>query len=680
MTQKYRIAADVGGTFTDLIAHELTSGMITIQKVPSTPQNPSIGILNGLRALGVPLKDVDLFSHGTTVGTNALITRNFPPAGLVTTEGFKDVIEIRRGTKDDLWDAYNDVAKPHIPRRNRLGVEERIDYSGKILTPLNVEQAKRIARIFKSRGMKSIAVCFMNAYVNGYHERLMKEILMIEIPDVHVSISSEITPEIFEHERMSTTVINAILSPIISTYLKNLTVNLKEQSYKSDVLVLHSGGGVMTADTAAEFAGRLASSGLAAGAIASGHIARLYGFKNAIGLDMGGTSTDISLMYNDEIRVRKEWSVEYGYPIMFPSIEVLTIGAGGGSLAWIDEGGSLRNGPQSAGASPGPACYGQGGTEVTNTDANVILGRLGTHLLDGNLDLNPDLAIHAMNSKISGVLNMPVEAAANATLKVANSNMCDALRLISVRRGYDPRDFALVVFGGAGPLHGAYLAKEMSISTVIVPPYPGITSALGCLLVDVRHDVSQTLVVNVKDVDLANLEGMFRVLEEKTIKMLESDNIREDSMQLIRQLDMRYEGQWRALTVPVSNPIRSINDSVEIFHREHAREYAFENRDQGIEIYGLRVTAIGTVSKPSFSKIGPSSGTIVAHSYRDVYFEEARGYVSTPVFNRNELGAGAKITGPAIIEQLDSTIVVPPNVPASVDEYGNLIMEIKKED
>src|ERR671930_610607 len=354
-----RVAVDVGGTFTDICILDEQQGTIDVAKVPSTA-DPIDAVVAGVAEAGIDLRDVVLFSHGTTVATNALITRNLPRAAMVTTRHFRDVIEIRRGTKDDLWDAYKDVAPPYIPRRDRFEVTERIDYAGQVVTPLDEEEARRVAAVLRKRGAQAVAVCFVNAYANPEHELRMREILEEELPDVTISTSAEVLPEIFEHERFSTTVANAVLSPLVSGYVSRLQDRLTEHGYGGDLLLLHSGGGVMTPRLAQRFAVRLAASGIAAGAIASRHLATLCGYQNAIGFDMGGTSTDVSLVYQGEERVTKEWFVEYGYPIMFPSIEVLTIGAGGGSLAWIDDAGSLRNRPQSAGGDPGPAAYGRG--------------------------------------------------------------------------------------------------------------------------------------------------------------------------------------------------------------------------------------------------------------------------------------------------------------------------------
>lgn len=677
---KYQLAVDVGGTFTDVFVFDSQTNKISVVKVSSTPHNPAEGILTGVAQAKVNMEDIHFFSHGTTVGLNALITRNLPKTALITTKGFRDVPEIRRGTRLELWDAYADVAPPYIRRRDRFEVEERVDYNGNVLAPLNEQEAYGLARILKRRGIESVAISFINAYTNGVNELRMKEIIQQELPGVYVCTSSETLPEIFEHERTSTTIINAVLGPILNSYIDQLTNEMKSKGYKGDVLVLHSGGGVMTSETVPKYAARVSSSGIAAGAIAGSYIAKLCGYQNSIGLDMGGTSTDISLMYNGDLRITKDWYVEYGYPIGFPSIEIQTIGAGGGSLAWIDEGGSLRNGPQSAGADPGPVCYEKGGTEPTNTDANVLLGRLNTKLLKGEMTLNKEAARQVIREKIGKPFQLSDEEAANAIIKVANANMCDALRLISIRRGYDPRDFALVAFGGAGALHGAHLAKEMEIPTVIVPPFPGITSAMGCLLVDVRHDISKTYLKNVDDVTIDELNEEFAKMELEACELLREEGIADEDMNLIRYIDMRYVGQWRSLEVSAARSIQTLDEILERFHQEHQREFAFSDRTQGVEIYGLRIAAIGVVPKPELHKYEPE-GTLeeALIEYRDVYFEEAGGFVKTPIYDREKVPVLTEFVGPAIVEQMDSTTVVPPEVRVKVDEYRNMIMTIPKE-
>ncbi len=673
-----RVAVDVGGTFTDVLVLDEETTATSVAKVPSTPADPMRAILDGVAAAGVDLHQVKLFSHGTTIATNALITRRFPPAAMVTTKGFRDVIEIRRGTRDDLWDAYKDVAPPYIRRRDRLEVSERVDYDGDVIEPLDEEEARAVAKRLGRRGVQTIAVCFINSYANSANERRMKEILAEEIPGIDVSTSSDVLPEIFEHERFSTTVANAVLTPLVSGYVDRLGKALARDGYRGDLLLLHSGGGVMTPATVRRFSVRLAGSGIAAGAIACRHVAMLCGHRNAIGLDMGGTSTDISLVHDGEMRVTKEWFVEYGYPIIFPSIEILTIGAGGGSLAWIDEAGSLRNGPQSAGADPGPACYRTGGDSPTNTDANVTLGRLGTELLDGKMTLDRQSAVEVVRRDVAVPLGLETDEAAQAVLKVANANMADAVRLVSIRRGYDPREFALVAFGGAGPLHGADLARELSIPTVIVPPNPGITSALGCLLVDVRHDLETMYLRRVENARLDEIDAEFRALEGEARERMASEGVAEEDTSLQRRISMRYLGQWRSLAVEVADDLGSLDEAVERFHEQHEREFTYSRHDAPVEIYQLQVEAIGVTRKPNLAREEPRWHRPVAYDSREVVFDD--GPVATGLYRREELHAGAEIIGPAIIEQLDSTTVVPPGVKAEVDEHLLIIMSIPTEE
>jgi N-methylhydantoinase A len=671
-----RVAVDVGGTFTDICILDEGEGTIEVAKVPSTA-DPIDAVVSGVVEAGVDLRDVVVFSHGTTVATNALITRNLPPAAMVTTRNFRDVIEIRRGTKADLWDAYNDVAPPYIRRRDRFEVTERIDWAGEVVTPLDEEDALHVASILRKRGVKTVAVCFINSYANPAHELRMREILEQELPGVSVSTSAEILPEIFEHERFSTTVANAVLAPLIGGYVRRLADRLGENGYGGDVLLLHSGGGVMTPKTAERLPVRLAASGIAAGAIASRHLATLCGYSNAIGLDMGGTSTDISLVYAGEERVTKEWFVEYGYPIVFPSIEVLTIGAGGGSFAWIDEAGSLRNGPESAGANPGPACYGRGNDRPTNTDANLVLGRLGEGLIGGAMTLDRAAAERAIAEHIGDPLGLGVEDAADAILRVANANMADAVRLISIRRGYDPREFALVAFGGAGPMHGAALARELSIPTVLVPPDPGITSALGCLLVDVKHDLSTMFLGAVDGVDPVELEGEFGKLEAEARERLESEEVPEEQMSIQRLIDMRYLGQWRSLTIPVDAPV-DLEDAASRFHSEHEREYNYRRDGAPVEIYRLNVRAVGVTPKPDLKRHDRNGAAARPSATRPVRFDETDAAVDTPVYARTELAAGTRLDGPAIVDQLDSTTLVPPGWRAEVDEWLNIRMHAEE--
>lgn len=671
-----RVAVDVGGTFTDVCIVDEDTRDVRVTKVPSTPDDPMRAVVDGVKRGEIDLSTVALFSHGTTVATNALITRRFPKAAMVTTSGFRDVLEIRDGTKDDLWDAYKDVGDPYIRRRDRFEVTERIDYSGQVVEPLDEVQAREIARLLKKRQVETVAVCFVNSYANPAHETRMREILAEELPGVNLCTSAEILPEIFEYERFNTTAANAVLAPLVTGYVDRLSNELATDGYDGDLLLLHSGGGSMTPRMVDRFPVRLAASGIAAGAIAARHLAVQSGYPNAIGLDMGGTSTDICLVHNGELRVTKEWSVEYGYPIIFPSIEVLTIGAGGGSLAWLDEAGSLRNGPQSAGAAPGPACYDTGGTQPTNSDANVTLGRLGTSLAGGAKELRPDLAREAISGAIAQPLGLGLEEAAGAIVKVANANMSDAVRLVSIRRGLDPRDFALIAFGGAGALHGAEVARELGIPTVLVPPNPGVTSALGCLLVDIRHDLSLMYNEAVSEADREELEAKFTELEDEAVQRLRHEGVGADETVLQRQISMRYLGQWRSLAVEIGRGPGSLDEAVQRFHEQHEQEFAYRRDDAPVEIYQIALEAIGTTPKPAFVAQPRTSGVMPEPKERRRVWFESTGWVDTPVYDRDELPPGSTFPGPAVIDQLDSTTVVPPGCRAEIDEWLMILIHL----
>ena len=672
---KTRVAVDVGGTFTDVCIMDEGTGQIRIEKTPSTPDDPMRAIMTGVSDAKVDLADVTMFSHGTTVATNALITRNLPRAAMVCTEGFRDVVEIRRSNKEDLWDTYKDVAKPYIPRRDRLTVKERIDAGGKIITPLDEDEARRVAAILKKRDVKAIAVCFINSYVNSENEVRMREILREVMPDVHISISAEIMPEIFEHERFSTTMVNAVVSPVVVDYVSRLSDKLADGGYARDLLLLHTGGGVMTPASVKDFAARLAGSGIAAGAIASRFIGNLCGYENSIGFDMGGTSTDVSLTYRGESTVTKDWYIEYGYPIRFPSIEVLTIGAGGGSLAWKDEGGSLRNGPQSAGATPGPACYSNGNMVATNSDANVVLGRLGHSLAGGDITLDPALAEEAVRRTVAAPFGMELHAAAEAIIDVANANMANAVRLLSISRGHDPRDFALVAFGGAGALHGAAVAKELSIPVVIVPPNPGVTSAMGCLLVDIQHDFSDSFMADAASTKPEDLEAAFARIEKEALERLRHEGVAPEDTVLQRTVEMMYQGQWRSLAVSAPSRITSTEDLVNGFHREHEREYNFRREEAPVSIFRVGVKATGIVQKAKLPSFEVTEHQPTPQGTRDVWFKGKA--CKADIYDRAQMKAGATFTGPAIVEQVDSTVVVPPKATATVDQYMNILIRVE---
>ena len=599
-----------------------------------------------------------------------------PYTAMVVTEGFRDVIEIGRSTKQDLWDAYEDNPPPYIRRRDRLPFAERTNALGDVETPVDEVAARTLGARLRKRGYEAVTVCFMNSFANPANEREMKRILEEELPNVAVSNSADVLCEIFEHDRFSTAVVNAVVHPVIGAYALRLQDKLREGGYSNDLLLLHTGGGVMTPNTVDRQAARLAGSGIAAGAVASKYIGTLCGFENSIGFDMGGTSTDVSLVYGGDSTVTREWYIEYGHPICFPSIDIKTIGAGGGSIAWIDGAGSLRNGPQSAGAHPGPACYGGGGEQPTNTDANVLLGRLGGGLAGGDLSLDFALAQKAITEHVGKPLGLTETEAAKAVIDVANANMADAIRLVSIMRGYDPRDFALIAFGGAGALHGAALAKDLSIPTVIVPPNPGVTSALGCLLVDIQHDITLVYLKDTATADRGDIERAFGGLEAEAQERLEKEGVAPEERVLQRSIDMRYAGQWRSIAIPVPTPFVSVDEVIDAFEAAHLREYNYKREGAALEIFRLNLTAIGVTPKAELKRYPASDKSCSPRSKRDVVFDNVDKAVTTPVYVRDDLMAGMNVQGPCIVEQLDSTILVPPDTTVDVDEWLNLRISV----
>jgi N-methylhydantoinase A len=664
------VAVDVGGTFTDLVVYDAEGGAVSFAKVGSTPDAPARAVLDALAAAEVSPSRVSLFAHGSTVGTNALLTRRLAHTAIITTEGFRDVHEIRRGDREHLWDAYQDPPAPYVARRHRLEVRERVDHAGRTVQALDLEQARDVAEIVALRGYESVAICFVNAHACPDHELEMARIVAHHCQGMHISCSSQVAPQIFEHERTSTTVVNACLAPIVDRYLGDLQASLRAGGYAGEVLVLHSGGGVMTAAAMSRFAARIAKSGPAAGAIAMAALARAAGVSDAIGLDIGGTSSDVSMMTAGELAMSEESSVEFGQTILFPSVDVLSIGAGGGSIAWLDEGGSLRSGPDSAGAWPGPACYGLGGTRPTTTDAELVLGRLGAESrLAGSISLDTEASERALARHIADPLGVSVQEAAAAVITVATAQVAEALRLVSIRRGLDPRGYALVAFGGAGPMLGAEVALELGLREVIVPPHPGLTSALGGLLLDLRHDLSRSWIGEVEDTDLDALAAAFKALESEARERLAAEGAAPDEVGLARHLDLRYRGQWRSLSVELGSPVHpELAPAVARFHAEHARRYGYARPGAPVEIHALRVSATGAVPRPPLSALATGAAPAPGPARRaQVWFPG--GARETVILERTALRPGDAIAGPALIEQMDTTTVVPPGTRAEVDEH-----------
>ncbi len=675
----FRAGIDIGGTFTDTVT-VTESGAVGYVKVPSTPPAFVDGLMNGLESAEHPIADMSLLAHGTTVGINAIVTRQGAKAALVTTRGFRDVMVIRRGDRES-FDLWWQPPKPIIPRKHRFELAGRINYLGEEIEPLDEDEIRALAQRIDALELEAVAVVFVNSPVDPTHELRVKELLEAELPQAYVSASCEILPEILESERTATTTINAYIGPIMDRYVGALEDDLAGAGYSGDVTIATSAGGVATPDTVRTVPARTLESGPAAGVMAGREIAGAAGFDEVVTFDMGGTSLDIGLVAGGEARRTHEYLIEWGTPVRFPSIDVFSIGAGGGSIAWIDAGGGLRNGPQSAGARPGPACYDTGGAAPTNTDAQVVLGRLRPEaFLGGQMKIYPELAREAIERDVGQPLGMAIDEAADAIIQIANNNMVQSLRLATVERGLDPREFSLLAFGGAGPLYAAEVARAGSIPTVLVPRYPGLTSALGLLMIDIRHDASRSILRTREDVTLDELNETYSELEGRVLELLRGEGVEDAQATLSREVDVRYFGQSEGFTVPVESGALSEASLDAIFAsflelQEREFGYVMPEEFASLELVTARVSGIGVVDKVELERLAAGSGAESALiGERDVYFEGTAH--SSHVYERERLGAGDAVEGPAIVEQIDSTTVMPPGSSATVDELGNLVITV----
>ena len=671
------VGCDTGGTFTDVVALSDT-GEFRIAKVPSTPPHFDRGVLDGVRALDIEAAEISRLFHGTTVTTNAVITKRGAASALITTKGFRDILEIRRANRQELYDILWDPPAPLIPRRHRLEVSERVDYAGNVVVELDDASVRDAARKIRARGLVSVAVCLINAHMNPAHEERIRDVLLEELPDVNVSLSTEILPEPPEFERTATTVANAYTAPVLSSYMERLGRSLGEHGYAEDiVLVMHNGGGTMTTDYARGHAVKTLNSGPAAGVMAGAAIAAASGRRDAVCIDMGGTTCEFAVVHDGSPQLTTSFDLEWGMPIRFPSIDVISIGAGGGSIGWLDPAGKPRNGPHSAGADPGPACYANGGEEPTNTDAHLVLGRVSNdQFLDGRMKLDADLARDAVQRRLAEPLGLSVEDAAEGLLRIANSNMVAAIRLITVERGFDPREFSLIAFGGAGPLHAIDIARELEMPEVIVPAYPGVTSAIGLLFVDPLDDFSWAYVRRQDEIDFAELRTVLGDIAARVSDNLVRQGLRREDLAIEHGLDLRYIGQLHSITVPLDDVSQAGFDrAVGAFHEEHMRQYRYSHPENPVEISTLRVAARGDRPKPEVSAIRYRSPANGGRPRRDrpVHFPQT-GWVTTPVLDRAALSLGIEIAGPCVIEGIDTTITVPPDTRASVSENGDLVI------
>jgi N-methylhydantoinase A len=665
------VGIDVGGTFTDLTAADEATGRIVVTKVPSRPRHEAAAVLEGLAALGIAARDVRRLVHGTTVGTNAVLERRGARVAVLTTAGFRDLIEIGR-TKRNIPALFVPTfarPKPVVERRHRFEVSERLAADGTVLTPLDTASVERALDAAVEAGCEAIAVCLLHAYLNPQHERAIADLAKGRAPGLPVSGSAEVVAEYREFERFSTTVLNAYLRPLMDGYLTGLEERLRATGYAHGVLTVASSGGMMTTETARRLPIKTIFSGPAGGVSQACHVGAAADVRDFITYDMGGTSTDVCLVRGLTPLATSDGMVG-AFPVKVPQVDMHTVGAGGGSIAWLDVDGSLQVGPRSAGASPGPAAYGLGGVEPTVTDANVVLGRLGTtRRLGGSLTLDPARARHAvadLAERLGGALG--VEALADGIVRIAVARMTSAIREISIQRGHDPRDFTLIAFGGAGPMHAVAMAAEIGIPRVLVPRHPGNFSALGLLASDVKHDDVRTRVGLLTE-RWSELEAVFAEMEGAARRQLEIEGFGDAAQRVSRSLDLRYRGQAFELNVPLTEARASVEAA---FHASHAAAYGHADPTATIELVNARLTAWGVVPRPAAERHpgGASRLDAALVERRRVWFEGVAH--DCPVWERERLPEGAALAGPAIVEEFGATTVILPGWRGSVDRHGNL--------
>jgi len=671
-----RIGVDTGGTFTDVVLYDEETGRVDTTKTPSTPPEFDRGVLNGIDAIlegtGVDPSRVAFLSHGTTVGTNAVLEGEVPPLGLLTNEGLRDVLEIGDQTRPELYDLQQEKPPALIPRHRRLGVPGRIAHDGSVVDGLDEAAVREAVEDLLDAGAESVVVSMLFSHLNDEHERRVGELIEEHDADLPYALSSAVYPEPREYDRTVTTVLNEAVKRNIADYLDRLGAGIEERGIDVPLNVMHSGGGIFSPDQATRFALRTVLSGPAAGAVACRDVSTGLGHDAAIGLDMGGTSADVSIVEGGELVRSTEGEIS-DLPIKTPLIDINTVGAGGGSIAWIDEGGGLRVGPRSAGADPGPICYARGGTEPTVTDANLLLGRLSADaFVAGEMDLVVDRTGERFEEAVADPLDESVEAAALDVLKVANAKMAREIRRVTVERGRDPAEFALVAFGGAGPMQAPAVAERMDIDTVVLPRTPGTLSARGLLLADVRADESRAY--RGGRLDAEPMESGFEELESTVSERFDEMGFNEVTLE--RAADLRYVGQSYELTVPAGDgPLdpAALEGVVERFHGEHARLYGHAMREEPVEAVTLRVT--GTVPTPPMADRPDPGGADADRGEREVYFE-GTGYTDAAVLFRPALGVGETVEGPVVLEDTGSTAMLPPGTTGRVADDGSFVIEL----
>jgi N-methylhydantoinase A len=675
------VAVDIGGTFTDLMSFDDKTGRFSDSKALSTPHRLVDGIISCIKKSGLKTSDIDELIHGSTTAINTLIERKGAKAGLLVTQGMRDVYIIGRGNRPESYNLFFHRHRPLVPRHLTCEIKERLLASGEVLEPLDRASVEQAANYLKEKGVEAVAVCFIHSYVNPEHEKITGEIVRKIMPDAYISLSHEILREYREFERMSTTVVNSYIGPVVGGYVQSLNKSLGEIGMKGDLTIMQSNGGVMTPEMAYRRPVAMMESGPVGGIIASARFGVALGYRNVISFDMGGTTAKASLVKDGETTMAPGYYVggyASGQPVMLPMLDVVEVGAGGGSIAWIDEVGALKVGPQSAGADPGPICYKGGGTEPTITDANVVLGRLDpSQFLGGEMKLDAEAAARGIKQKIADPLKMSTVAAAEAIVDIANSKMSLAVREVSVAKGYDPRDFALVASGGAGPVHVCAMARDLHVPTVIIPLYPSNFSALGMLVADERHDYTRTYYADLQNVDFKQLVTIYHEMVKEA-----SAGLRRNKNPLYQiRLDLRYVGQEFTLSVPVTLKQLEAADKQGIrtaFDELYEHRYAHHSPEEPVEIINFRLAAIGKKPALNFPKLGPAGKAIPSRKGK-AYFAEAGREVECPIYQRADLGAGAKFSGPALIQEHGTTTVMFEGDVCTVAPTGELIIKVRGE-
>lgn len=675
------VGVDVGGTFTDLIYLDpAISGGLRLAKVPTTPENQALGVLAALTAADADPAALDQIVHGTTTTTNALLERKIARTGLITTKGFRDILELGRRTRPTAY-GLTGAFEPLIPRELRYEVTERVDADGDILTPLDEDEVRSVAAALKAVGCESVVVHFLHSYANQTHEQRAVAILQEAWPEITITAGSAILSEFREYERGTTAAVNAAIQPVLRRYLERLTGGLAERGYQRELLVMQGNGGTVAAAIAAQNAVNTVMSGPASGVIAAAYTASAAGISHAITYDMGGTSSDVGLILDGLPHIHAELDLEYGMPIHVPMVDVHTIGAGGGSIARIDDAGLLRVGPESAGAVPGPICYGRGGTAPTITDANLVLGRLDpSALLAVEMPVTVDQVAARIEEVIGGPLGLNAAEAAAAILRVGNDKMAGAVNMMSLARGHDPRDFALFAFGGAGPLHATALARELAVPTVVIPARPGITNAVGCAVADLRHDFVNTLNTPLSVLDIDEVHRLFARQEADGRATLEREAVDVARIEVRRSVDMQFLGQSHILQVALDSGTPSLDSLEAEFAAAYWERFAVELPEIRPVLVNLHTAVLGVrppvpLARLAGTEVRATTIETAIEGTRPVWFEGI-GFVDTPVYRRERLPDQSTFQGPAIIAQFDATTVIEPGQNTRLDPHGNLIITV----